>query len=586
MRVGIFAGGHLANIGGGLQAVLWHVRALKSLGHEILVFVSVKPHQKVLDEWARGLNIAWYQRGVEKDFDAFLSISHFDYAQPLAKMNFMHLFFPMEHMPEPPAGFKLYSNSQYSANAVKAKWGRDCTPMYIPIDASYHSGVKEPIILHVSRFAEPNGWADKGHRQMIQAIRRIRYQLLGWRFIMAGAVEERQDGYFSELLQTAQGLPIEFMPNLSQPEIVDLFSKASIYWHATGMALANIPSAQEHLGLAPIEASASGAVPICYNSGGIPEVVQNGGTGVLFDDPRELGDLTVRLIGDMRLWSGLHQQGMWWGKGWQDFEAFKLRIQAMLDDQPIPVLPSYKPTMKYGQSDTTAVIPTFNSPEVLKKCLDSLKVTAPEMNILIINNGDPLPELELDISNQVKIVDAGSNLGFAGAHKLASTMIDTPLALMLNDDVECPYRGWLEFMLLVMDNPTVGIVGSKLLFPNGKIQHCGGSIDFNRPDPFHHSNYGGDDGINISEVRQVPFVTGAMMLVRKELFVIPDELLGGLNFEEVWMSNAAREKGFSTIYQPASVAIHHEGLTKKRTSDVESKVSVNQQALMKRWYSK
>ena len=56
---------------------------------------------------------------------------------------------------------------------------------------------------------------------------------------------------------------------------------------------------------------------------------------------------------------------------------------------------------------------------------------------------------------------------------LAAREVDTPLMLHLNNDVEAITPGWLEQMQGWLTLPGIGVVGPKLLYPDGSIQHAG-----------------------------------------------------------------------------------------------------------------
>jgi GT2 family glycosyltransferase len=310
----------------------------------------------------------------------------------------------------------------------------------------------------------------------------------------------------------------------------------------------------------------------------MPEVVKENQTGLLFDDIRQLGQYTVDLSKQLHTWAAFQQYGLMWTKAWQDFEAFKGRVAEMLEGKPISPLPNTIQGFPFRQEDVTAVIPTFNNPEVLGRCLASLQTTAPRMKVLVMNNGDPVP-----VTEGTQVYEVGYNAGFAGAYKLAEPMVDTPLVLWLNDDILAFNPNWLGMMILPFSDPQVGIVGGKLLFPNGALQHAGGAIDWGRPDIGYHPMYGAPDNLDASVTREVPFVTGAAMLMRRELFHVPEELIGGLCYEEAWMSSMALEQGYRTVYQPAACLIHAEGTTRKRTPEDEAKVERNKALFMERW---
>lgn len=579
MNVGI-ATSHLYSMGGGYQAVKWHILALRKLGHGVTVYTRNMPSEYILRNWFDGVPLRQYIPHCEKNHDLFINIDHFAQAFPEAKDNIAHVFFPMDSTPPPYEGTRLYSNSAYTARYVQDRWGVSATPLYIPIDNHFHTGRKEKIVLHVSRFSEPSDWADKGQEQMIQAWRMMSKNIPGWKLVLAGSVDPRQESYFSKLIRLGSGYEIDLMPNLSPETLASLFSRASIYWHATGMGRSSIPSAQEHMGITPLEAQASGCVVIAYNSGGIPEVVQANKTGLLFDNAMDLPHLTMNLLNDMYSWSQMSEAAQVWTTQWRDFDAFVKRVDDMINNRPIMPFRPLVLDLKNRPSDVTAVIPTYNSP-LLEQCLASLHETAHDMKVLVINNGEQLSNLTLD--HNVRVHEAGTNLGFAGAHRLAAGMVDTPFVLMLNDDVIATHDNWLEQLLFVMNADKVGVVGPKLLFPDGRLQFAGGIVDWNRPDIGYHRAYGQVDGVEYSTAETMDFITGAALLCRTHLYQMPDELLQGFNYEDTWLCSTARSNGYQVVYQPASVMTHYEGETKARSPEMTDKVNLNREAFVKRW---
>jgi len=584
MNIGVNAGSHLLAKGGGFKAVYWHVRALRELRpDEVTLYVRSAIHPLIMP-YFQGIPIRWYRPGVESGYEFFLSIDHFGHPQPLAKRTLMHVFFPMYSAP--PEGIEIYTNSQYTASHVKARWNRDAQHLYIPIEDDYHTSRKENIILHVSRFAEPNEWSDKAHNQFIQLMRMIRGDLPGWRLVLAGTVEQGQNRYLDGLMEMSAGYPIDFIVDPNEQEMRELYGRASLYWHATGISLPTVSSAQEHLGLSPLEASASGCVPLVYRSGGMPEVVLDHKTGLLFDDMRQLGQITIELTHNWHLWAAFSQYGTMWARAWQDFGAFKRRVQNMLDGQLIEPLPNTLPSLKYQQSDVTAIIPTFNNCAMLERCLESLHSTAPNMLVKVVNNGDVDMEHDLALEKKypsVAFVYPGKNLGYGGAMKFASDFVQTPLIMALNDDVIANSKSWLEMLLLVLNDQSVGVVGPKLLSADGRLQHAGGLIDWNREDIGYHYLYMQLDCQAASEVRETDFITGAALLCRRELFHFDDELLDGLNYEDLDLCMDAKAKGYRVVYQPASCLRHLEGATKSRSPDTEEKVERNRELFRRKW---
>jgi GT2 family glycosyltransferase len=112
----------------------------------------------------------------------------------------------------------------------------------------------------------------------------------------------------------------------------------------------------------------------------------------------------------------------------------------------------------------------------------------------------------------------------------------------------------------------VGIVGGKLLFPDGTIQHAGAYL--NAFGWGQHKHGGIQDKYIFASQRIEPqeFVTGALLLITHECLSevgLFDEQFAPAYFEEVDLIFRARDKGFETIYAPESRAIHYENITSK-----------------------
>src|SRR5207248_1507347 len=103
--------------------------------------------------------------------------------------------------------------------------------------------------------------------------------------------------------------------------------------------------------------------------------------------------------------------------------------------------------------------------------------------------------------------------------------------LFLNNDTE-PHPEWLKPMIDVVDTrPEVAMVGCKLLYPNGTIQHAGVMFAYASPDPI--SPFNADSGApsgTSTQVRELKAVTAACMLIRSNVF----KAMGG--FDEGYLN--------------------------------------------------
>lgn len=574
---------HLYGVGGGARAVVWLAFALDNLGYQVDIFSRGGVGPQVRKWLPSSVGLAPYYPTCGRGRDLLLNIDHFNYAPPLAVQNIAHIFQPHAQN-EPPAEYELWANSTYTAAQCKKRWGKDAKHIYIPIGTGFALLRKRKMILHCSRFVQPTEYADKAHRQMIAAFQRcIDSNLLhDWEFHLVGPIDPGMEEYFKNLVNSAQGYPIYFHVNVDDAEMQNLMGRTAIYWHMTGVSMKEIPGAQEHLGLTPLEAMASGAVPICYNSGGPMETINDGVSGFLVDDIGQLVRVTATLANDLTLWANASEQAMRAGVAWQDYLAFVDRVEAMLDGEVVP-LPGPKPLLTmYQESDVTVIIPVYNHWDLTETMVRSIGETANPAKIIIVDNGS---DEERPSDLEVEYVTHTKNLGYAGAVMSALDRVKTSLVLVANNDMECVAKGWLSVLTSYME-PHVGIAGPKLYFPDGRLQFAGGLIDWNRPDIGYHRYYGAADHPMANTVEQIPFVTGACLLARKELLEVPKELEKGLNYEDTHWCLNAWYRGYEVRYVPTSALVHYEASTKKVVPQSHKAILRNRNAFAKLWHAK
>lgn len=591
----VITGRHLYGFGGGAQATLWFARALNDLNYETSVYSMLPVSQanaRLLGQ--EGIGVANYYRGCSLRADLLLNIDHFVYEKPLAKLNAFHIFHPHGDN-RPPQGYQLGSaNSQYTAFWTAREWGLQMPALYIPIGTGFYQGRKEPVILHVSRFAPPTELADKGHAQMIQAFKYLCDSgIEGWRLAIAGSLEDAN--YFANLRAQATGYPIQFYPNIADRELEGLYASSAIYWHATGISLPEVHGAQEHLGLTTIEAMAAGCVPVVYSSGGQQEIINNGETGYLCHNAFTIGNITGQLISDLSTWSRIQHASIEAAKPWQDYNAFLERVDAWLSTKSYAMLPASKPKLpEFSPNAVCAVIPAYGAADMTVHLVRKIAQTQPDLGqLLVIDNASPIDQasaLERTLDDlrergmNVTLVKSDVNLGFAGALDLATQFTELPLLLALNNDMLPAQDGWLDLLLEALTEG-VGVVGAKLIYPDGRLQHAGGAMDFGRSDIGYHRWYGEEDQPAANQREAVDFVTGACLLARRSLWRWED--WGGYGYEDLDLCLEARKAGWTVVYQPASVLVHYESVTRLKVPGAEPSGALtvkNRGAFVEKWY--
>jgi glycosyltransferase involved in cell wall biosynthesis len=132
--------------------------------------------------------------------------------------------------------------------------------------------------------------------------------------------------------------------------------------------------------------------------------------------------------------------------------------------------------------------------------------------------------------------------------------------LLLNNDT-LPKKDWLRNLLELIDkDDKIGLVGSKLLFPDERLQEAGGII-WNDGTASHYGR-GGDPAMpEYNYVKEVDYISGASLMIRNELW----KEIGGFDarftpayYEDVDLAFEVRKRGFKVVYQPKSVVVHFE----------------------------
>ncbi|MHB8057203.1 MAG: FkbM family methyltransferase [Desulfuromonadaceae bacterium] len=238
------------------------------------------------------------------------------------------------------------------------------------------------------------------------------------------------------------------------------------------------------------------------------------------------------------------------------------------------------------------IIPVFNKCELTQQCLQSLFATLPHKitcEVIIVDNGssDETANYLKTLGDQVRVVSNTTNLGFAKACNQGAQAAAGKNMLFLNNDTE-PQQAWLEPMLDMLESDaSIGAVGSKLLFPDGTIQHAGVLVleDQKMPDLLfaRHVFYGQSADLpDANRTMAYQVLTAACLLVRAEAFRQVDGFDEGYwnGYEDVDLCFKLREQGWQLTYQPASVVIHHESKSGKERF---AKVSHNIQRLHDKW---
>lgn len=242
---------------------------------------------------------------------------------------------------------------------------------------------------------------------------------------------------------------------------------------------------------------------------------------------------------------------------------------------------------------STIIIPSYNDLEYLIPCLKSLKrTTNPKTTKIIIVDDYCQPENSAQLrkleNEQISVIFREQNGGFAKAVATGLAAADKRYDVVLLNSDTVAKEGWLEALQYGAYEFGVdtGVVGPKLLYPDGRIQSAGSYRNTEVPEFFDHyyrfqnSNYG---PANVPHYCLA--VTGACMYIKREFI----NYVGNLDeefqfaFEEVDWCLRGWQKGYRTLYFPSSVLVHNEGVVRKKNKTIGQKEQQSVDYFWKKW---
>jgi len=217
----------------------------------------------------------------------------------------------------------------------------------------------------------------------------------------------------------------------------------------------------------------------------------------------------------------------------------------------------------------------------LQRALQRLMSGGEVHRVVVVDNASRPPYIQdLYRTLGVKLLRADLPLSFAAANNAAATLYPNDFYLLLNNDVLLTEETLLGMHKLMRDHPQVGLCGSRLIFPDGSIQHCGVLFGPGGIGPYHGFRKKPSDQVSRIN-REYQAVTGACLLVRRAVW----EELGGLDesypfgLEDIDLCLRARQRGWNVMCHNETESLHLEAMTPgRRALDIPSR-----KLFMKRW---
>ena len=251
--------------------------------------------------------------------------------------------------------------------------------------------------------------------------------------------------------------------------------------------------------------------------------------------------------------------------------------------QPLIIQTAAKPQV-------SIIIPVYGQHVMTYTCLKSIAETCANesIEVIVIDDCSPEPAGEaLRSITGIRVVRNDTNLGFLKNCNKAAAMATGEFVLLLNNDIIVT-PGWLAALKEVWAmRDDVGMVGAKLIYPDGRLQEAGGIVwrdgsawNWGRNQDASKPAY--------NYLREVDYTSGACLLLKRDFWLE----LGGFDeryvpayYEDTDIAFRIREAGKKVYYQPRAVVVHFEGQSSGTdvTQGIKKHQVTNQQTFLARW---
>jgi GT2 family glycosyltransferase len=247
----------------------------------------------------------------------------------------------------------------------------------------------------------------------------------------------------------------------------------------------------------------------------------------------------------------------------------------------------------------SVIVPYREHIDVTRACLEALWANTAYSNyqVVLVDNWSTSDEAlafadEMARRDGVSLLRIEERFNYSRLNNLAVARCDGELLLFMNNDVIVSDPDWLRIMVGEMQaDARVGIVGNKLLYPGGLVQHGGVILGVGGVADHAHKGLHRDDPGYVARAisaQDMSAVTAACMLCRRDAF----DAVGGFDerdlqvaFNDVDLCLKVGAAGFRVVWTPASVAEHRESLSRgdDMRPDQQSRFFHEHETMMARW---
>jgi GT2 family glycosyltransferase len=244
------------------------------------------------------------------------------------------------------------------------------------------------------------------------------------------------------------------------------------------------------------------------------------------------------------------------------------------------------------------IVPTRDRADLLAVCLESIrrKTSYGNYEVIVVDNGSREPAtqelLRRQPAGRVRVLRDARPFNYSALNNRAVREAAGDFVCLMNNDIEILTSEWIEEMLSFAAQPSVGAVGARLWYPDGRLQHAGvilglGSVA-EHAHRFLQKNQPGYFG-RAALHQSFSAVTAACLLIRKSIY----EQVGGLDeqlavtFNDVDFCLRVRAAGYRNVWTPYAEMIHHESATRgaDRTAEERKRTAAEVRLIESRWGS-
>ena len=239
----------------------------------------------------------------------------------------------------------------------------------------------------------------------------------------------------------------------------------------------------------------------------------------------------------------------------------------------------------------SVIIATRDRLPLLRRCLETLRRQtdyAPIELVIVDNNSVEQETLdylgELQRTGAAIVVRDEQKFNFSRLNNLGAARASGEILAFLNNDIEITDAGWLREMVSHAAQTEVGVVGARLWYGNGSLQHGGVVLGLGgvAGHAYHRIPRGHPGYFNGAWLqRNCSAVTAACMLTRRSVFEALngfDESNLGINFNDVDYCLRVRARGLQVVWTPYSDLIHHESASRGHHEDPAEQAQFRREA--------